>query len=125
MAHGFERCMRAHDVPEAMARGASDVMRRDPRVADLIAFRDVERRVLGAMRAMLTFFDEEWGHWRATADKLEIERPEKLDRYKKIKQTLDAAIREESRGPAEDQERRAGLSGAARASSLDAARAPW
>ena len=96
MAAGFERCMRAHDVPEAMAHGAADVMRHDPRVADLATFRDVERRVLGAMRAMLTFFDEEWGRWHAKGDTLVIDRPEKLERYRTIKQALDAAIKEES-----------------------------
>jgi hypothetical protein len=96
MGPGFERCMKARDAPEEMIRGAVDVMQNDPRIADVIAFRVVERRVLGAMRAMLTLFDEEWGRWRANGDTLVIDRPAQLDRYKQIKATLDAATRDEA-----------------------------
>ncbi len=96
MAAFFERCARAHAVPDAMAREAADAMRHDPRVADLATFRDVERKVLGDMHAMLAFFDETWGHWRATTEQLEIERPKDLERYKKIKGALDATVQEES-----------------------------
>src|SRR5262249_20324160 len=95
MAPNIERCMKAHDVPEAMIRGAVDAMSRDPRIVRALALRAVERRVLGAMREMLTLFDEEWGRWRSKGDTLEIDRHEQLERYTRIKEEFDAATRDE------------------------------
>jgi hypothetical protein len=96
MAPGFERCLSAHEVPAPLARAAVDTMRRDHRVPDLLAFREVERRVLRAMREMLSLLDEEWGKWRIQRDVLVFEGPRALERYRKVKADMDAATVEET-----------------------------